>query len=92
MTRKKAEDEWTELYGQFNELIEEGGYIIVDIEGLKPIAYDLDSKEAEIIKKELKDVEPRTNIGLMTTDMPEKPIVTRTEESDKFSREGGDNF
>ncbi len=86
MTHKKAEDEWKEVYGELHEVNEEGAYIIVDIEGLKPIAYDLDSKEAEIIKEELKSVEPGTTIGILKTDIPsEEPIVVRTEE---FSCQG----
>jgi len=92
MSRKKTEDEWKEFYGTLQEVCDKGEYIIVDIEGLSPLAYSSESQEAEIIKKKLKDVEPGTKIGLMKTDIPEKPIVTRTEESDKFSREGGDNF
>lgn len=89
--RKRIGDEknWSEVYGKFQRVIEEGEYIVLDIEGLPPRAYNSDSQEANIIREELENVEPGTTIGILKTDIPAKPIVVRTEENS--SQEGDDS-
>lgn len=79
MTRKRIEDAWSEIYGELQDVTESDDYVIVNIEGSTPLAYDSNSQEATILKEELSDVEPGTVIGILSTDIPSKPVVVRIE-------------
>ena len=72
-------DVYEEIQGEYIEL-KEGEYIelILSIRGRNmTLRYHSDSKEGKILKDELRDIERGSKIGILQTDLNERPICIR---------------
>lgn len=78
MIRKKTTlKKWEEIIGKFRGINQDNGCLNIHMDGFSPLSYPLDSIESSILKKELEDVESGTKIGILRTDIKDKPIVVR---------------
>jgi len=72
-------DEWKEIMGEFVELNEKDNLeVSISIQGEnKKLVYPKKSKESRILKDELRDIEKGSKIGILRTDLDERPICIR---------------
>jgi len=72
-------DEYKEIIGEFIELKESDNIeVTLSIQGeKKKLIYPKDSKEADILEEKLKDIEKGSRIGILRTDLDERPIGIR---------------
>jgi len=68
---------WEEIVGRYQGTERNDSHIIVHLEELSPLSFPLGSSEASILEEELEDVESGTKVGILRSDMPEKPLLVR---------------
>lgn len=72
---------WEEITGTLENVIISNDYIKVQINNLgktRKLNFSDTSTEYKILKKQLKDVKIGTEIGILRTNLHEKPIIVRT--------------
>ncbi len=72
-------DEWEEIIGEFVELNEKDNFeVSISSQGKnKKLVYPKKSKESRILKDELRDIEREAKIGILQTDLNDRPICIR---------------
>jgi len=72
---------WQEVIGRLNELKKKESTVEVSIEiggDISTIEFPRDSTEANILLEALRDVDEGQKIGILRTDLPNRPIVIRS--------------
>ncbi len=69
-------DFWTEIIGFYLGIFSVDRFTYVRI-GKKTLVFDSNSKEAEILRHQLKNEFVNQTVGILRTDCPEVPLVVR---------------
>ncbi len=71
---------WQEVMGRLDDLKKKESTVQVSINtggNISTLEFSRDSREAEILLEDLKDVDEGKKIGILRTDLPNRPIVIR---------------
>lgn len=78
---KEKLDRWQEVIGRLNGLEKRERTVEVSIDtgdDISTIEFPRDSTEANILLEALRDVDEGQKIGILRTDLPNRPIVIRS--------------
>lgn len=79
-------DYWTEIVGQFIEIEDDGEFIsfVLELNHNKTVKleYPRGSKESKELLKKLESLERSTRIGILRTDLKNKPLMVRVLDGD----------
>lgn len=80
-------DYWTEIVGQFIEIEDDGEFIsfVLEVNHNKTVKleYPRGSKESKELLRKLESLERSTRIGILRTDLKNKPLMVRVMDGDK---------
>jgi len=80
--KRRILKEWEEVQGRFKGITEEDSRIYVHLADFELI-FNLESQEAENLKKKLVGVKYGSRISLLKTDLPKKPILIQLDKRAK---------
>jgi len=80
-------DYWTEIVGQFIEIEDDGEFttLVIEVNHNKTVKleYARGSKESEELLRNLENLDRSTRIGILRTDLENKPLMVRVMDGDK---------
>lgn len=94
MSQEKGKlDRWEEIVGTLLGVQDDGNFIKIAIKVSHSktirLEYPIDSKEGKVIASKLGEMKDTGKVGVLRTDIPDKPIVVRVRDDDSQNYSGG---